>query len=80
MNWNKIDLNSPYERSQNLLDGFDFDTLLLEVHCNLKVITKQTVKQQAIESIKSKYQTALDILNANLDNITAYAQKERAKP
>jgi hypothetical protein len=80
MNWKNVNLESPHESSQDLLDGYDFNTLLLEIHCNLKEITPETVKAQAMESIKSKYQTAVEILNDNLDNITAYAQKERAKP
>lgn len=80
MNWNNIDLNSPSESGANMLDPYNFDTLLLEVHCNLPVINRDTVKAQAMESIRSKYNTAIEILNSNLDNITAYAQKERAKP
>ena len=54
--------------------------LLLEIHCNLPVINTQTVKEQAMASIKAKYQTAIEILNDNLENITKFAQKERAKP
>lgn len=80
INWANIDLKSNYQCSLNLLDPYNFDTLLLEVHCNLPVINRETVKAQAMESIKAKYQTAIEILNDNLDNITAFAQKERAKP
>lgn len=78
MNWNNIDLNSPYELDQDILDGYDCKTLLLEVACNIKDINRETVKAQAIESIKIKYKTALEILEANLDNLTAHALKERA--
>lgn len=78
MNWNNIDLNSPYERSQNILDGYDSETLLLEIECNLPVINKATVKAQALASIKTKYETAISILNANLDNITNEALKTRS--
>ena len=77
MNWKNVNLNSPCESSQNLLDDYNFDTLLLEVHCNLPVITKETVKAQAMESLKVKYNTAVQILNDNLGNITKFAQKER---
>lgn len=77
MNWKNVNLNSPYESSQNLLDVYDFYTLLLEVSCNLKEITPETVRKQAIESIKSKYKTAIEILEDNLTNITAHAQKYR---
>jgi len=77
MNWNNIDLNSPYERSQDILDGYDCETLLLEVSCNLKVINKETVRAQAMESLKSKFNTAVEILDANLDNLVKEAQQER---
>lgn len=78
MNWNNIDLNSPYESSQDILDGYDFNTLLLEVECNCKEITPETVRAQAMESIKIKYKTAIEILEANLQNITAHALIIRA--
>lgn len=79
MNWNNVNLNDGYERSQNLLDSYDFDTLLLEVSCNLRDINPETVKAQAMESIRAKYNTAVEILNANLANITAKAIEERNK-
>lgn len=79
MDWNNINLNSPFEASQEILDGYSFDNLLLEVSCNLPVINRDTVKAQAMESIKIKYQTALSILAANLDNIVNYAISEREK-
>ena len=77
MNWKNIKLEDGYERDLNLLDPYDFDTLLLEINCNVKEINRETVKAQAMESIKAKYQTAIEILNDNLDNITKQAQKER---
>ena len=77
MNWKNIKLGDGYERDLNLLDPYDFDTLLLEINCNVKEINRETVKAQAMESIKAKYQTAIEILNDNLDNITKQAQKER---
>ena len=80
MNWNKIDLNSPFESSQPILDAYDCNTLLLEVECNVRDINTDTVRKQAMVSIKAKYNTAIEILEANLENLTAHAQKERAKP
>lgn len=78
MNWHNIDLNSPYERQQDILDGYDSETLLLEVACNLRDINRDTIRAQAMESIKSKYKTAIEILDANLDNYLTHALKERA--
>lgn len=79
MKWNNLNLDDGYERSQNLLDDYDFETLLLEVSCNVKDITCETVKAQAMQSICEKYNTAVEILNANLSNITAKAIEERNK-
>jgi hypothetical protein len=77
MNWNKIDLSSPYECSRPILDEYTSDTILLEVECNLKEINRDTVRKQALESIKCKYNTALEILEANLDNYVKEALKYR---
>ncbi len=76
--WYNIDLESPRERDLDLLDSYNFETLLLEVACNIpdNKITRETVKKQAMESIRQKYETAIEILNANLDNLTTYAKKE----
>ena len=78
MDYSNIDFNSDYERNSNLLDGYDFDTLFLEISCNLREINEETVKQQFYESLNSKIQSAKDIFNANLKNIVKYAQEERA--
>jgi hypothetical protein len=77
-NWSKIDLSNGYQRNLNLLENYTFDTLLLEVACNIKdsEINKETVKAQALESINAKYIEALEILNDNLDNLTSEAIKE----
>jgi len=80
MNWNNIDLNSPYERNQDILDGYDCETLLLEVACNCPEINRETVRKQAMYEIELKRKTAIEILNANLDNLVKQAIKERANP
>ena len=78
MNYSNIDFNSDYERNSNILDGYDFETLFLEISCNLREINEETVKQQFYESLNSKIQSAKDVFNANLKNIVKYAQEERA--
>ena len=80
MDWNNIDLTDGYERSQNILDGYDFDTLLLEKSCNIKDINKESIKKQFYESLNSKIECAKSVFIANLDNILKEALKERAKP
>ncbi len=77
MNWEKVNLESNYERSQNILDEYSFDILLLEVNCNIKDITKETIKKQFEESLKMKIDSAREIFAANLDNIVKQAIKER---
>ena len=78
MDYSNIDLNSDYERNADILDGYNLDTLFLEISCNLREINEETVKQQFYESLNSKIQSAKDIFNANLKNIVKYAQEERA--
>lgn len=76
MNWNNVDLNS-HEVESNLLESYTFSILLLEVNCNVKEINRETVKAQAMESINAKYKESIEILEANLDNITKKAIEER---
>ena len=78
MNYLNINLNNDYERNTDILDGYNLDTLFLEISCNLREINEETVKKQFYESLNSKIQSAKDIFNANLKNIVKYAQEERA--
>ena len=78
MDYLNIDLNSDYERNSDILDGYNLETLFLEISCNLTEINEETVKAQFYESLNSKIQSAKDVFNANLKNIVKYAQEERA--
>ena len=78
MDYLNINFNGDSERNSNLLDAYDFETLFLEISCNLIEINEETVKAQFYESLNSKIQSAKDIFNANLKNIVKYAQEERA--
>jgi hypothetical protein len=73
MNYNNVDLNRPYEASQNILDGFSFDILLLEISCNLPIKTKETIRKQFEKSLNDKVNEAKQIFEANLNNILAKA-------
>jgi hypothetical protein len=77
MNWNNIDLTSAYEVSQDILDGYSSETLLLEVQCNCPVINRETVRKQALYEIELKRKVAIEILEANLDNYVNAALKNR---
>ena len=78
MDYLNINLNNDHERNTNILDGYDLETLFLEISCNVTEINEETVKAQFYESLNSKIQSAKDIFNANLKNIVKYAQEERA--
>jgi len=77
INWSNIDLSSSYQRSLNILDPYSFDSLLLEVTCNLPVIDRQTVRAQFMTSLQSKIDCAKEVFESNLDNIVKQALKER---
>ena len=79
MDWTNINLSSGYERDQNIIEPLNFDTLLLEVHCNIKEINKKTVMAQFEEDLKSRITSAREVMESNIDNIVRQAQKERAE-
>jgi len=77
IDWSNIDLNSEYERDLDILSSYDFDTLLLEINCNVKEINKLTVLAQFEESLKANIETARSIVKDNLANIVKKAKEER---
>lgn len=79
IDWGNVDLDSPFESSQELIDGLTFDALLLEIGCNLREITPQTVTAQFEEDLQTRIIEARDIFAANLANIVQHASKERAE-
>ena len=56
MDYLNIDLNNDHERNTNILDGYDLETLFLEISCNVTEINEETVKKQFYESLNSKIQ------------------------
>lgn len=77
IDWNNIDLDSPFESSRNLIENLTFDSLLLEINCNLRDINHTTVTAQFETDLKSRIQEARDIFKSNLTNIVRHAKKER---
>ena len=77
MDWNNVDLNSGYERDQNILDGYSFNTLLLEITCNIPEITREEVVKQFEYELNSKISCARDVFYSNLNNIVKKAIEER---
>ena len=78
MDYNNIDLKNDYECSREILTGYRFETLLLEISCNLKEINKTTVKEQFEIELNNRVREAKEIFEANLSNIVKEAQRYRA--
>jgi hypothetical protein len=55
--WNNIDLTIGYERNLNILEPYNFETLLLELSCNIptKELTKEAVLRHAKAVLMAKY-------------------------
>ena len=77
MNWSNVNLNDEWEREQSILDAYSFDTLLLEIHCNVKDINTETVRAQFMESLNSSIHSAKEVFEANLEAIVNKAIEER---
>lgn len=77
MNWENVNLKSDYERSQIIIDSLDFDTLLLEVQCNCREITKEAIIKQFETDLKARIVSARQVLNDNLENILNEALEYR---
>jgi len=77
MDWKNINLDSASERQAHILDGLTFDTLLLEISCNVREINEQNIKAQFEEDLKNKIQSAREVFNDNLQNILKDAIKYR---
>ena len=77
IDWENINLKSPFERSLNLITPLTFETLLLEVGCNIPEITKGAIIMQFKEDVSNRVEEAWEIFGANLDAIFAEAKKQR---
>ncbi len=77
MNWSNIDLKSNYERDLSIIDNLTFDTLLLEISCNIRDINKETIKKQFETDLKARIDSARDVFNNNLNNILNEALEYR---
>ena len=69
MNWKNVNLKDNYERNQNILDSLSFDTLLLEISCNITDINKYTIMNQFNIDLENKIASAKEVMQNNLDNI-----------
>ena len=77
MDWNNVDLKNDYERDQDFLTGYSFDTLLLEISCNLRDINEKTVRDHCYNELNNRIREAKEIFEANLNNIIKDAKEYR---
>lgn len=79
MDWNNINLENEYEASQNILEPYKFDTLLLEINCNIRLedINKEEITKHFESVLNAKIREAREIFKANLENIVNHAIKEK---
>jgi len=77
MDWKNINLSDRYEREQNIIDPLDFDTLLLEISCNIRDINKYTIREQFEIDLKARVESAKEVFENNLNNILIDAVKYR---
>lgn len=65
------------DRSDNLMDGFTFDDIILQVHCNCREITEQTVRKEVLELATARLDDMCELLNRNIGVIMMEARKGR---
>jgi hypothetical protein len=78
--WANLDLSRPSEQDRNILEPYTFGTLLLEIHCNVRDITPNTIRLQFEEQLRAKMQCAREVFEANAESIYKQAQADRAQP
>ena len=61
--------------SDNILDGFTFDDVILAVRCNCSTIDRKAVLQTAREILEGRMEDYKYILMNNLDEIIAEVKK-----
>lgn len=62
----------------NLLDPITFKDVILAVHCNCRVISRETVTKQFFEILEQRLLDMNELLNRNIDKIAEEARKGRA--
>lgn len=65
--------------SDNMLDGFTFDDVILEVHHNCRQITSDQVRKQVHEILANRLEDLDYLLENNIEEIMQEARKGREK-
>ncbi len=79
IDWSNVDLESGYQRDQNMLDPYSFSDLLLELECNFpkEKLTRANIDKHFNEVIADKVRVAKEIFLDNLNNIQQQSLKEK---
>jgi hypothetical protein len=79
MDWLNVNLEDSYEREQDFLDGYSFDTLLLEINCNMRKedINEDSVMAHVERILSLRKLEAKGIIFANLKKIVEQVLKEK---
>ena len=73
-NWR---LGDDLDTGDNLLDGFTFDNIILQVHHNCCNITQEAVMGEIRDLVNSRLDDMYELLARNMDVIMAEARKGR---
>lgn len=61
----------------NLMDGFTFEDIILQVHCNCRSINEKAVRQEVKELVLLRMEDMTELLDQNIDVIIKEAMKGR---
>lgn len=70
-------LGNDLSTSDNMLDGFTFDDVILAVHHNCREITPDQVRQQVHEILANRLEDLNYLLENNIEEIMQEARKGR---
>nr|DAJ66696.1 MAG TPA: hypothetical protein [Caudoviricetes sp.] len=61
----------------NIMDGFTFEDIILQVHCNCRKINEESVRQEIKELVLLRMEDMTELLDRNIDVIMKEAMKGR---
>lgn len=61
----------------NLMDGFTFEDIILQVRCNCRNINEKSVRQEVKELVLLRMEDMTELLDQNIDVIMKEAMKGR---
>lgn len=61
----------------NLLDGFTFDDVIMQVQCNSREINREAVGREVMDLLELRLDDMKELFYRNIDRIVAEARKGR---